>query len=1036
MQAPSQTLTQSSSAAAPDRSAILAPPNLAPDDTDWISTASLTFRVLAGAGELDPSNIAKAIANIALPILELVQNNKKARNEVKDTIQYLDEMLHSVSEEIKLLQEGGSPTDTSTRPLMRLQQMGDEFVSQLEVLKDDLNKIYGKTGLREKIKKTFQSKAILDHINQHKVYVKDARDKLVATAVLSTARQVGKIVDVDAKVTDIHNHLMSPSRIQPVNSIMLSSIPPPAPSVFLGRDDLVQEGITNLLADSPCSIVIMGFGGMGKTSLALKILNDEAVQAKYEAHRYFIPCDIICSVDSTVEILLQAVMKLMNLDLAGDAVKQLHTIPKPTILVFDNFETVWDQSSDQYSIQLLLAQLNFVAQITLMITMRGSVAPIEDVNWLILPYNGLSPVNELISLDIFSAISRHTVDEEAVKELVKELEGWPLAITLMAFQAKILSPKTLLKSWYQEKTSLLQRPRAQAHRLSSVDISIKITLQSSLLSSKPDTLKLLSVICYLPNGIPTWECLIHKMLPNVPEQTLIISQLLQSGIIYQDDKEGLKLLSPIQEYLKTYSPSPDTDIKNQICLFYINEIDDNSLLHYSGDKTKFKVSHSKNIEWISHMILDDKISKKHLTTIYNFCYFQYLSWDSDRLLKNMLFVIKQTKMQDLYSFAILLLGYRYIQTSQYKLAKEHVYQAMQSFEYIEDTLGIAKCLQSLGNILQLTNQYFKATANLEKAMQMFEDNTDTLGAAQCLRSLGDILYMTDQYSKATVNLEKAMQMFENIDDTLGAAQCLQSLGNILYITDQYSKATVNLVKAMQMFKNIGNTLGAAQCLQSLGKILYITNQYSEATVNLEKAMQMFENIGDTLGAAWCLQSLGKILYITNEYSEATVNLEKAMQMFENIGNTHGAAQCLQSLGDILYITNEYSEATVKLEKAMQMFENIGNTHGAAQCLQSLGNILCMTNEYSEATVNLEKAMQMFENIGNTHGAAQCLQSLEDILYMTNQYSKATVSLEKAMQMFENIGDTLGAAQGLPSLGNILQMTDQYSEATVNLEKAI
>ncbi|SJL11796.1 uncharacterized protein ARMOST_15206 [Armillaria ostoyae] len=251
MQAPSQPLTQSPSTAVPDRSAILAPPNLAPDDTNWISAASLTFKVLAGAGELDRTGIAKAIANIALPILELVQDNKKARDELKDTIKYLDEMLTYVSKEIKLLQEGQSLMDASTRPLAHLKQMGNEFICHLKDLKDDLNKIYGKTGFRAKMKKPFQGKAILDHINQHKMYIKDARDKLVATAVLSTARQV----------TDIHNHLLSPSRTHPVNNIMLSAIPPPSSSVFMGRDNLVQEGITNLLAESPCSIIIMGFGG-------------------------------------------------------------------------------------------------------------------------------------------------------------------------------------------------------------------------------------------------------------------------------------------------------------------------------------------------------------------------------------------------------------------------------------------------------------------------------------------------------------------------------------------------------------------------------------------------------------------------------------------------------------------------------------------------------------------------------------------------------------------------------------------------------
>ncbi|KAK0245064.1 hypothetical protein EDD85DRAFT_895382 [Armillaria nabsnona] len=822
MQTSSQPLTQSPSTAAPNRSVILAPPNLASDDTDWISTASLTFKVLAGAGELDRTGIAKAIANIALPILELVQDNKKAHDELKDTVKYLDEMLSYVSEEIKLLQEGQSLTDASTRPLARLEQMGNEFICHLKDLKDDLNKIYGKTGFWAKMKKVkpFQSKAILDRINQHKVYIKDARDKLVATAVLSTARQVGKIVDVDAKVTDIHNHLMSPSRIQPVNSIMLSAIPPPTPAVFIGRDDLVQEGIANLLADSPHSIIIMGFGGMGKTSLALRILNDAAVQAKYEAYRYFIPCDIVCSVDCTVEVLLQTVMKQMNLNLTGDAVKQLHTISKPTILVFDNFETLWDQSSHQYSIQMLLAQLNSVIQITLMITMRGSVTPIEDVDWLILPRNGLSPVDESISLDIFSTISKHAIDEEAVKELVKELDGWPLAITLMACQAKILAPKILLESWYKEKTLLLEKPGAQPHRLTSVDISINITLQSSLLLSKPNTLKLLSVMCHLPNGIPTWGSVIHKMLPRLSEQTLIISRLLQSGIIYQDNKEGLKLLLPIQEYLKKYFLKSDTNIKSQICLFYVDEINNNSLGYItSADKTKFGVLHSKNIEWILYRLLDNDISENHLTTIYSFCYFQYLFWDSDGLLRKLISKTKQKNMQNLYASALLLSSQKYFLINQHKLAQEDAYKAMQIFEDIDDSLGAAQCLKSLGKILQMTDQYSEATIKLEKAMQMFEDIDNSLGAAQCLKSLGDILQMTYQYSEATIKLEKAMQMFEDIGSSLGAAQCLQSLGDILQITDQYSEATIKLEKAMQMFKDIGHSHRAAQCLQSLKNLL-------------------------------------------------------------------------------------------------------------------------------------------------------------------------------------------------------------------------
>ncbi len=66
--------------------------------------------------------------DIAHQKARVTQANKKAHDEVKDTIKYLDEMLRCVSGEIKLLQEGRSLTDALTRPLVRLQQMGNEFV--------------------------------------------------------------------------------------------------------------------------------------------------------------------------------------------------------------------------------------------------------------------------------------------------------------------------------------------------------------------------------------------------------------------------------------------------------------------------------------------------------------------------------------------------------------------------------------------------------------------------------------------------------------------------------------------------------------------------------------------------------------------------------------------------------------------------------------------------------------------------------------------------------------------------------------------
>ena len=46
---------------------------------------------------------------------------------------------------------------------------------------------------------------------------------------------------------------------------------------MIGRDEEKSEVLATLLANAPARIVILGAGGMGKTTLALSALHDPAV---------------------------------------------------------------------------------------------------------------------------------------------------------------------------------------------------------------------------------------------------------------------------------------------------------------------------------------------------------------------------------------------------------------------------------------------------------------------------------------------------------------------------------------------------------------------------------------------------------------------------------------------------------------------------------------------------------------------------------------------------------------------------------------
>ena len=129
-------------------------------------------------------------------------------------------------------------------------------------------------------------------------------------------------------------------------------------------------------------LAILGSGGIGKTSIALSILHDHQIRAKFkEEDCYFITCEALASGAHLVDALVQALAvkapasgQSKCLDALLLHLKQTYSACS-VLLVLDNFETLCDIESSQEDVGHVLQCLCHVRLVILVVTMRGSNPP-------------------------------------------------------------------------------------------------------------------------------------------------------------------------------------------------------------------------------------------------------------------------------------------------------------------------------------------------------------------------------------------------------------------------------------------------------------------------------------------------------------------------------------------------------------------------------------------------------------------------------------------------------------------------------------
>ncbi|KAI0040348.1 hypothetical protein FA95DRAFT_1527690, partial [Auriscalpium vulgare] len=331
-----------------------------------------------------------------------------------------------------------------------------------------------------------------------------------------------------------------------------TKIPAYSPA-FCGRDSHMMT-VLDLLNDAnelPVRTVILGAGGIGKTTLALAILHHPAVVHKFHERIYFISCEGCLSASMLINDIAKVLGIQNDLDYSLKEEEILSYLESsPNLLCLDNFETLWNADLQvKHTVTVLLQKFSSVFSVSLLITMRGLEYP-EGIAWSKPLLSPLQALSFDTAQKVFQQISNKW--DEWAERLVQAVEGLPLALTIIAHLAQSQECKFLWQQW--EETNIRIIERGKGHRLTSLETSIELSIEGYHLRSHSTALVILSLLGMLPGGlVPERLNCFQYLFSDIQSTKKSVNALLKSGLVYQSF-ETLHVHPLIRHYSEEHLP--------------------------------------------------------------------------------------------------------------------------------------------------------------------------------------------------------------------------------------------------------------------------------------------------------------------------------------------------------------------------------------------------------------------------------------------------------------------------------------------------
>lgn len=754
---------------------------------------------------------------------------------------------------------------------------------------------------------------------------------------------------------------------------------PPPPSPFFGRQRELA-GVAALIENPDARLItLIGPGGVGKTSLALKTAND--YQKVFTHGACFVPLAQLDSADD----MERAIIAALNLSFQGsvDYKAQLlnYLAHREILIILDNVEHLLPAAAEKIH-ALLLAARQIVIVVTTMARINLSSEYVFPVLGLEYPRAETRKENrsfEAMELFIHIAHRNGVTFQEPdllwIERICRLLEGNPLAITLAAPLLRSLSCAEVARGIKAGVDLLLTTQPDIPERQKSFRSLCEYSW-NHLTEKEKSLLRKLSVFRggfqleaahrVAQASLPDLEDLIDKSFLRKNQANRYRFHPLVREVVYQklEQSDGLGLA--LHRHLE----------------YFVDFV----------EQASQRLNQTQQNRWLK--LLDRELGNLRAA-------FQTARSGGD--------VCAALGLR----LAVALGGY-WERRGYWREGQEWLTVALSMSEK-RATIPVdvkVKAIFWAGHLASYLGENAKVNELVSIGLTLCRQDSAPQHQALMSILLGGLKRNDGDYASARQHYQESLDLFRKVNDPWGICLSLNNLFRIEYRWNAYTEATVLAKQSLGLAQKIGDQWNIALALDFLGIIAHDRGEYEQAKAWMNESLAISRSNGARFMIGHAIYWLGRIARSQANPELARILFEESQARYREVVAKWGIGVSLQGLGIVEYDEGDYARAEGLLLDSLTVMQEVGDTQLLAYVKINIGDVAAAMREYERALLYYRDGLSTLIEIEDRWLIALAIGGLASVAIGQEEYNRAATLLGMEEAIRKAIGTPRSPAENV------------------------